>query len=141
MENIIVAIADDNSVFRSISKYVVEKAGGNVVIEAHNGTELIDSIHKSNVIPHICLLDINMPVLDGFATAKYLNEQWPSINIIGQTSYLTDEIYQRMKKNGAKEVITKKNQFLEVLRVTIEQHSGQIAYSGGSCGHITNADS
>jgi DNA-binding NarL/FixJ family response regulator len=52
-----------------------------VVIEAENGQEFLDKLHENNT-PDICVLDINMPVMDGLETIVHLKKEWPGMKII-----------------------------------------------------------
>jgi CheY-like chemotaxis protein len=45
------------------------------------GKNLLDQISEEN-IPDICILDINMPELDGYETIKILSKSWPQIKIM-----------------------------------------------------------
>ena len=70
-----IAIADDNHMFR----YVLKKRIGDmddfhIIIESANGKELIEKLEKSYRIPHICILDIGMPVMDGYEAIKQIRK-------------------------------------------------------------------
>lgn len=84
MENKItatVAITDDHALIRETFCTRLKLLGYHVVIEAKDGQELLDRIAET-APPDICLLDITMPVMDGFATAKHLKRKWPRIKIL-----------------------------------------------------------
>lgn len=75
------AIADDHWHMRQAIKQTLVSFGYNLIIEAEDGRKLIDQITSSS-IPDICLLDMNMPFLNGVQTTRILKEKWPSIKII-----------------------------------------------------------
>ena len=60
-----VLIAEDNAVNRELLRELLE-IRGYAVMEACNGEEALDQIAK--IQPDILLLDLSMPVLDGFGT-------------------------------------------------------------------------
>lgn len=76
-----VAIVDDNIFMREIARLRLTVLGYQVVMEAGNGQEFLDKL-ALNAIPDICLLDLNMPVMDGFETAMNLKKDWPAIRIL-----------------------------------------------------------
>ncbi|MFI2743145.1 response regulator [Zhouia sp. PK063] len=75
-----VAIIDDNEVFRKLTKLSIQRLTLNVseILLFENGKEAIDFIKESlsvkENIPKIILLDLNMPVMDGW---KFLEEMLP----------------------------------------------------------------
>lgn len=76
-----VAIVDDNALIRESVKFRLNSLGYNVIMEAENGKEFLDKLHL-NTTPDICVLDINMPVMDGLETTVHLKREWPGIKII-----------------------------------------------------------
>lgn len=82
METIQVALVDDHAMFRSgIASLIHNYEGYNVLLQAANGKEFLQKISKK-FKPHIVLLDINMPGMDGFKTAEHLRTDFPEIDII-----------------------------------------------------------
>ena len=67
----IIWIIDDDAIYQKIINKLIEKSG---VISSHasftNGNEAINSLKKAlnenELLPDIILLDINMPVMDGW---------------------------------------------------------------------------
>jgi CheY-like chemotaxis protein len=59
-----ILLADDNAPSRELMREILEACGYDVA-EAANGREALDLIRKSP--PDIVLLDLQMPVMDGFA--------------------------------------------------------------------------
>jgi len=76
-----IAIADDHSLIRECLNNCITLWGYSVIIQACNGKELIDRIDNNN-LPEICILDLNMPVQNGYETIKKLNHSWPGIKIM-----------------------------------------------------------
>lgn len=75
-----VAIIDDNVVFRTLTKIAFENvtSGNSDILLFENGQEAIDYIRKyldnQEEIPKLILLDLNMPVMDGW---NFLDEMLP----------------------------------------------------------------
>jgi CheY-like chemotaxis protein len=66
-----VLIAEDNAVNRELLRELLE-ARGYTVLEACDGQEALHMIEKAQ--PELLLLDIGMPVLDGFAVIRRIRE-------------------------------------------------------------------
>jgi DNA-binding NarL/FixJ family response regulator len=65
-----IALVDDHSLFRSgISALINGMSGYQIMFEAANGQDLMRKI-SPKFKPHIILLDINMPQMDGIVTAN-----------------------------------------------------------------------
>ncbi|WP_299208094.1 response regulator transcription factor [uncultured Dokdonia sp.] len=78
-----IAIADDHELFRiGIVKILQEYKDFDVIIEAPHGEALLQEIEKYRQLPDVILLDIRMPVMDGFETIKMLTKNFSSIKII-----------------------------------------------------------
>jgi len=102
-----IALADDHVLLRTALSAVINKTGNSfVVIEASNGNDLIAKIEAGNV-PDIILLDLNMPELDGYETAKWLQMNYPNIHIIMLTMYDTEPMMIRLLKAGVKGFLRK----------------------------------
>ena len=66
MEKIRLAIADDQLLFRKGLAALIQKAEDiELVTEVDNGKELLDRIREGKINPHVALIDMNMPVMNG----------------------------------------------------------------------------
>lgn len=77
-----------------------------VLFIAENGKVLIDFLEKS-LIPDIVLLDLQMPILNGFETTEILCYRYPTIKIIFLTMFSDIDIVIKSKALGAKGYLTK----------------------------------
>lgn len=101
-----VALVDDHVMLRKGLISLVEKAGFLVHSEFNNGSELINTLDAKD-LPDIALLDINMPVMDGFDTARWISKTHPSIKILALSMYDDELSIIRMLKSGARGYIVK----------------------------------
>ena len=113
-----IAMADDHVLLRSALAANINKSGNIlVVIEASNGQELISQI-QAGIIPDIILLDLNMPQLDGYETAKWVHAKYPAIHIIMLTMYDSEPTMIRLLQVGVKGFL-KKDTDMNELRYAI----------------------
>lgn len=59
--------------------------GYQVVLEAPNGMVFLQQLETRTLLPDFCLLDIEMPVMDGIVTARLLHARYPQIKIVACT--------------------------------------------------------
>jgi DNA-binding NarL/FixJ family response regulator len=106
LQNATVAIADDHVLSRKVMRNFLLKGNYHVIIEADNGKKLLNQLESADALPDICLLDINMPELNGFETARLLKAKWPSIKILAISG---DDLYNviKIKQMGADGFINK----------------------------------
>lgn len=77
-----IAIVDDHALMRASLASLVSAAGNfQMVYEATHGKELMQFL-AHNPAPDMVLLDISMPVMDGFETACFLCTEYPGIRIL-----------------------------------------------------------
>lgn len=114
LQTLKIALADDHTLFRSALASVINKTGNfTVVIEAADGNELIEKIGEG-VIPDITLLDLNMPGLDGYETARWLQSNYPEIHVLMVTMYHTEQTMIRLLQVGVKGFLTKDTELSEL---------------------------
>ncbi len=102
-----IAIVDDHTMFRKgLASLITLFPGYKVLFDAANGEEFIKKLHPSS-LPDIVLLDINMPVMDGYDTANWLKIHHPSIAILALSTLDADMAIIKMIKCGAKGYILK----------------------------------
>ncbi len=103
-----VAIVDDHTLIaKAIAGIVNDFDEFEVIYEVENGKQLIDRLERPGISPDIVLLDISMPVMDGFQTAVWLSENRPEIKIMALTVNSDEESLIKMVKAGAKGYLQK----------------------------------
>lgn len=101
-----VAITDDHTLFRkSLGMLVNSFDDMQVVLEAGNGSELMEKLQ--NTPADILLLDLQMPEMDGFETAKRIKERYPEMKILILTLMSETDIIDRVIKMGVNGYFTK----------------------------------
>lgn len=119
-EKIKLALADDHNLFRKgVEELIEDFENMEVLYSVENGKELIRKLSVANTLPDICLLDINMPEMNGFDTAKEIKDKWPDIKILAVSVYDSEFNILGMLRAGAGGYILKDSQPY-VLRLAIE---------------------
>jgi DNA-binding NarL/FixJ family response regulator len=101
-----IAIADDHVLLRNGLANLLKDLGYSVLFQADHGIQFIEKL-KSHPLPEVVLMDINMPLMDGYATSLWLKNNHPSVKVLA-LSMLDDEAsIIRMFKNGARGYLLK----------------------------------
>ncbi len=96
-----IGIVDDHQLFvKSLGLMLATFDGYNVIIEALNGKDLQTKMQQSKALPDIMLLDVNMPHMDGYETAKWLQQQYPAIKLVALSMNDNDTAIINMIKAG-----------------------------------------
>jgi two-component system invasion response regulator UvrY len=103
-----IAVAEDISILRKgLCNLLSADNGFKVEIEASNGLELLELLRYTDKQIDVCLLDINMPVMDGHATIKHIKEEWPDMKVLILSVFNDDYNIIRMLRSGANGYILK----------------------------------
>lgn len=128
-EIIRVAMADDHILLRNALASLINNSGKcKVIIECSNGKELIDYL-KSNQNIDVIILDLNMPVLDGYDTSVTLQKLFPEIKILMLTMYDSELALIRLLKAGVKGFMKKDIHPKELLYAIESVHENGYYYS------------
>jgi DNA-binding NarL/FixJ family response regulator len=108
-KTIVVALADDHQLVRNSIAHLVETFPRCMVLfQADNGEEVLKNIkNKRAKLPDILLLDISMPVMDGFETVTVLSKLYPTIKVIALTMNTSEQSVVKMLRKGAKGFLSK----------------------------------
>jgi DNA-binding NarL/FixJ family response regulator len=123
-ETISIAIVDDHTLFRSglaslISEFEIIK----VEFEASNGIDLQEKI-KNHPNIQVILMDINMPIMDGYATTKWIKTNYPKVNVLALSMFEDENTTIGMLKAGAGGYMLKESkpsELLEAIKSIIEK--------------------
>lgn len=89
-EKIKVIIADDQTLFRQGLRMLLSvQPDIEVVGEAENGVEALRLIALH--APHVALMDVKMPVLDGVAATRRARQEYPDCQVIILTTFDNDD--------------------------------------------------
>ena len=102
------ALVDDHTLFRKGLISLIEMVSDDYIIlfEADNGIDLQKKLDPGNQ-PDIILMDVNMPGMDGFASVRWLNENFPMIKILVVSMIEKEEVIVQMLRLGVKGYLCK----------------------------------
>ena len=108
MEKTRLLIIDDNeSLIKLIKQYFNDSMDIEVVLDAKDGLEGIDVIHRKQEKFDMIILDLVMPNKDGIEVLKYLQENKIEKKVIVLTSYNSQEMIRKVSELGADYFILK----------------------------------
>jgi len=115
IEPIHILIIDDEAAVRYLSKRALNDYESEIhfyIKEAANGIEGIEILSRLNPLPHVILLDINMPVMDGyefleaFAQLKLPEDSQPHIYVVSTVRKSESSAAQRFVKGYFEKPLT-----------------------------------
>ncbi len=130
-------IADDHHLFLEGIRSLLEKEEGmEIMAAASNGEEVLDLIQEIPV--DICIIDINMPGLNGIDTAKYIKQHHSQIKIIILTTYNDKEFVMTMLKIGVEGYVLKNATKKDLVKAINEVMQGNNYFASDVHNYIVN---
>jgi NarL family two-component system response regulator YdfI len=118
-DRIRVLIADDHPIVRTGLRLMLNlHATFELVGEAVDGASAVRL--TGELCPHVVLMDLRMPGMDGISALEHIRQEWPQVAVIILTTYNEDELVIRGLRAGAKGYLLKDAE-VEVLLQAIER--------------------
>jgi DNA-binding NarL/FixJ family response regulator len=114
-DQILIAIVDDHTLFRNgVAALMGEFDELRIVFEAENGGQMQQMLAK-HPLPKVILMDINMPIMDGYASTQWIKEKYPQIKVLALSMFEDDKAVIRMIRCGASGYVLKESKPRELL--------------------------
>ncbi len=111
---ITIILADDHPIVRKGLREVIEEDKRlRVVAEANNGREAVEAIEKFS--PQVTILDIDMPVMNGFETAREIKRRKFKTEIIFLTMHRDEDLFNEAIDLGAKGFVLKDSALIDII--------------------------
>jgi len=108
MDKIKITIVDDHLLFSQSLSYLIGTFKEFAVIgNFDNGKAFINSFPTATEIPDIVLLDVNMPIMDGIETMKWIKANHPELKVLALSVNNDEATVMKMITNGAKGYLLK----------------------------------
>jgi len=130
-------MADDHTLLReAVSRIIQEFEDFTVIAKAANGAEVINALENGSQAD-IVLMDLNMPVMDGYETAKWLKKNHPGIKIIILTMFDSEIALIRLLQVGVHGFLKKDIHPAELKTALTAVANGDYYYSNHTTLKIT----
>ena len=96
-----VLVVEDNTINQQVARELLQRVGMVVTI-AGDGRAAVGAATEFGVHFDVVLMDLQMPVMDGYEATRLIREQWPPerLPIIAMTAYASREELDRCLKSG-----------------------------------------
>lgn len=129
-----VAIVEDHTLLlQAIAEIVMKFENFKVSFLCKNGADLVNKLKTSESKPDLVLMDVNMPIMNGIETTKWLTDNFPEIKVLALTVVEEEHTILKMLRAGAKGYLLKdvdKNTLETALNKVMETgyfHSNTVA--------------
>lgn len=114
METITIMIADDHPIVRKgLRETIEEESTFMVLAEVENGQQAIEAIEKLK--PKVTILDVDMPIMNGFDVARAIREKRLSTEIIFLTMHRDEDLFNEAIDLDAKGFVLKDSALADIV--------------------------
>jgi DNA-binding NarL/FixJ family response regulator len=109
-----VLIADDHPVVRGGLKVAIHQDEDlEVVAEASDGAEALEVVERLQ--PHIAVIDINMPKVNGIDASQQIRRKYPSLGLVILTAHDGEDLFHAAMDVGANGYLLKDSALIEIV--------------------------
>ncbi|MGI4749816.1 MAG: ATP-binding response regulator [Janthinobacterium lividum] len=107
LNGIKILLVEDNQINMIIAKKILDGFEAECV-KTYNGEEALAALEENKAFFHIILMDLEMPVMDGYTTIKIMKNKWPHIPVLAFTATMMDnETLEQLQAIGFEDCILK----------------------------------
>jgi signal transduction histidine kinase/CheY-like chemotaxis protein len=99
-----ILLAEDNKINQLVAKKLLQKWNHNITV-ANNGKEAADLAILNK--PDVVLMDLDMPIMDGYEATEIIKTQFPHMPVIALTAASFDDMDNYLAKKGFSNVVQK----------------------------------
>jgi len=140
MSDILISLVDDQQLFRSgLAALIKSVPGFSLLSEAENGKVFLDILKSSGSLPHIALIDMEMPVMNGVELNAVLQKDYPSIKVIVLSTYNQERFISKMIEAGACGYLTKNCEIEELMTAINSTHKNGFYFNQDTLAAMRNS--
>lgn len=137
-QNYRIILADDHVLLRdALANFINQYDGLSVIGVAANGKEVIRLFENGNR-PDLLLLDLNMPEMDGYETARWIWEHQPEVKILVLTMYDSEIALIRLLQIGVRGFLKKDVHPSELREAILSVAENGYYYSNSTTGKLAS---
>ncbi len=95
-----IGLVDDHQLFRKSVSLMLHSLGFEVIVDASHGKELQEKFTELATVPDIMLIDVEMPVMNGVETARWLKQIHPSVRLVALSMNDKEHVIMGMIRAG-----------------------------------------
>lgn len=123
-----ILIADDHAIIRrGLCTLLAHEPGFEIVAEASDGREAVELAERE--LPHVVILDISMPILNGLEAARQLSSKLPEIQLVMLTVHADECYLLSALKAGARGYVLKNSAEFEIVEAVRAVSQGKAYFS------------
>jgi len=108
-------LADDHEIVRNGLRALLEKQSGwEIVGEAGDGRTAVEAVQK--LVPHIVVMDVGMPDLNGIEATRQIVSQVPNVKVVALSMHSDKRFVVEMLRAGASAYLLKDCAFEELIQ-------------------------
>ena len=136
-ENIRIAITEDHTIVRkAVANFIKGFGGFEIIINSTNGYDLIRQLELASDLPDICVLDINMPELNGFETLDRIRDKYPDIKVLILSMYEHEQTIIKAFNKGARGYVIKDSDPLDLKAALLTVYEGELYHPEIKASHF-----
>jgi DNA-binding NarL/FixJ family response regulator len=140
MDKILISLVDDQQLFRTSLASLIKTVPGFVLVsEAENGKHFIEQLQADNKLPHIALIDMEMPEMNGVELNAILQKKYPSIKTLVLSTFNQERFISKMIEAGACGYLTKNCEIEELIIAIKSTHKSGFYFNQDTLSAMRNA--
>jgi signal transduction histidine kinase len=117
LQDVSILVVEDNPFNIMVAQSLLERSGA-IVEVANNGAEALEKIQPGKY--SLVLMDLNMPIMDGFEATRRLRARGVTLPVIALTASLPAEVEKDVQSAGLTDIVVKPFNPDELFRVLLK---------------------
>lgn len=128
MRPVRILIADDHAIIRGgLRALLAHEPGFEIVAEACDGRQAVELAERE--LPHVAILDISMPILNGLEAARQISSKLHEIQLVMLTVHADECYLLNALKAGARGYVLKSSSEFEIVEAVRAVTQGKAYFS------------